>query len=391
MIKYIEDLNIEDKKVIIRCDFNVPIENGKIIDDTRIKEALKTINYCLDKNCSIILMSHLGRIKMEEDKENNSLRPVAERLSKLLNKEVIFIDETHGKKLEKACKDLKNGEILLMENTRFEDLDNKKESNCDDSLSKYWASLGDIFIDDAFGCSHRMAASNVGITKYLESGLGFLMQKEINTLSELNDAKKPFIIILGGKKVSDKIGVIKKLVTKADYILVGGGMAFTFLKAEGFDVGASIVDNKSIDFCKGIIEKYGDKIMLPVDIVVSNEFKNTGNYEIKDITALDFNDIGMDIGPRTVKNFEKIIKKSKTLFWNGPLGVYEFSYFRKSTEDILNYIINNNVKAILGGGDIVACASSLNLKDKVYYASTGGGASLEFLEGKKLPALTKKR
>lgn len=391
MIKNIEDLNIENKKVIIRCDFNVPIENGKIIDDTRIKAALKTINYCLDKNCAVILMSHLGRIKTKEDKKEKTLEPVAERLSSLLNKDVIFIDETHGKKLEKACENLKSGEVLLMENTRFEDLDGKKESNCDEELSKYWASLGDIFIDDAFGCSHRRSASNVGISEHLETGLGFLMQKEIDTLSELNSPKRPFSVILGGKKVEDKIGVIKSLAEKADYILIGGGMAFTFLKAEGFDIGSSVVDNEKLSFCKEIIDKYEDKIILPVDMITVKEFKNTGNYETKDITEFALDDIGVDIGPRTVKNFEKILRKSKTVFWNGPLGVYEFTFFRKATEDILKFIVENNIKTVLGGGDIVGCASLLGLKDKVYFASTGGGASLEYLEGKPLPALEIKK
>lgn len=391
MIKKIEDLNLNNKKVIIRCDFNVPMEDGKIIDDTRIKEAIKTINYALSKNASVILMSHLGRIKTKEDKEKNSLREIAKRLEELLERPVIFIDETHGKKLEEACKNLKNGEVLLMENTRFEDLDGKKESNCDEELSKYWASLGDIFIDDAFGCSHRKAASNVGISKYLETGIGFLMEKEVRVLSELNTPERPYTIILGGKKVSDKIGVIKTLVEKADYILIGGGMAFTFLKAEGFNVGSSVVDNDMLDFCREILDKYEEKIMLPVDIVTVKEFKNTGNYEMKDITQLDLDDIGVDIGKRTVKNFEKVIRKSKTIFWNGPLGVYEFSYFRKATEDTLKYIVKENVKTVLGGGDIVGCASLLGLKDKVYFASTGGGASLEYLEGKALPALNIKK
>lgn len=387
MIKSIKNLDITNKKVIIRCDFNVPVENKSIIDDTRIEAALPTIKYALDKNAKVILMSHMGRIKEEEDKKNNSLECVAKSLSDKLNKNVIFINETRGKKLEEACKNIKEGEIVLMENTRFEDLNNKKESTLDDELAKYWASLGEVFIDDAFGTAHRENTSNCGIAKYLPSGIGLLMEKEINTLNELNSAEKPFTIILGGKKVSDKIGIIKNLVKRADYILIGGGMAFTFLKAEGFNVGSSIVDNDSLDFCKSIMNKYQDKIIIPVDFRVTKEFKNTGNYKIKDITEFELDDIGMDIGERSITNFNKIIRKSKTIFWNGPLGVYEFDNYKAGTEDLLKYLVDNNIKTILGGGDIVAAASNCNLKDKVFHASTGGGSTLEYLEGKKLPGI----
>ena len=270
----IRNLKLENKKVLIRCDFNVPIKNGKIIDDTRIKESLETINYCIENKAKIILFSHLGRVKDENDKKDKTLKPVAKRLSELLNKDVIFINETRGEKLEKAIEKLDCGDILLVENTRFEDIDGKKESKNDKELGKYWASLGDLFINDAFGTVHRSHASNVGIASNLKSAVGFLVEKELNVLSELKCPNKPFIVILGGSKVSDKIGVINNLVKKADYILIGGGMAFTFLLSEGFNVGNSIIDNESIEFCKDILNKYPKKIILPVDINASKEFNN---------------------------------------------------------------------------------------------------------------------
>ena len=386
-MKSIVDLDISNKKVLIRCDFNVPIKDGKIVDDTRIKESLKTINYCIEKNAKIILFSHLGRIKTEDDLKDKTLLPVSKRLSKLLGKKVIFINETRGKKLEDAINKLAPGDVLLVENTRYEDLDGKKESKNDKELGKYWASLGDVFINDAFGTIHRAHASNVGIASNLESGVGFLVEKELNVLSSLKKAEKPFIVVLGGSKVNDKIGVIEKLIKKADYILIGGGMAFTFLQSEGFNIGSSIVDYDSLDFCSNILEKYPRKILLPVDFNVTTEYSNTSKNMIKDIASFEDDDMGLDIGPKTVEIYEKYLKNAKTVLWNGPLGVYEFSKYKKSTENIMKYLIDNKVKTILGGGDIVAAASLFKLKDKVYHASTGGGATLEYLEGKKLPGI----
>lgn len=386
-MKSIVDLDISNKKVLIRCDFNVPIKDGKIVDDTRIKESLKTINYCIEKKAKIILFSHLGRIKTEEDLKDKTLLPVSKRLSKLLGKKVIFINETRGKKLEDAVNKLTPGDVLLVENTRYEDLDGKKESKNDKELGEYWASLGDVFINDAFGTIHRAHASNVGIASNLESGIGFLVEKELNVLSSLKKAEKPFIVVLGGSKVNDKIGVIEKLIKKADYILIGGGMAFTFLQSEGFNIGSSIVDYDSLDFCSNILEKYPKKILLPVDFNVTTEYSNTSKNMIKDIASFEDDDMGLDIGPKTVEIYEKYLKKAKTVLWNGPLGVYEFSKYKKSTENIMKYLIDNKVKTILGGGDIVAAASLFKLKDKVYHASTGGGATLEYLEGKKLPGI----
>ena len=386
-MKTIKDMELENKKVIIRCDFNVPIKEGKIIDDTRIKGALKTIEYCINHKAKVILMSHLGRIKEESDLEKNSLAPVAKRLEELLEKKVIFIEKTRGEELETAINNMKNQDVLLIQNTRYEDLNNKKESSNDEELGKYWASLGDVFINDAFGTIHRAHASNVGIASNLPSAIGFLIEKELNALSSLNDPEHPFIVILGGAKVADKIGVIKNLVTKADKILIGGGMAFTFLKAEGYEIGASLLDQENIEFCSKILKENEGKIILPVDVAVTTEYTNNEKYRTKDINELEYNEMGLDIGPKTVAVFEEHLKDAKVVIWNGPLGVYEFEQYKTNTNQLLEFLTKNNIKTILGGGDIVAAASAANYKNKVYHASTGGGATLEYLEGKKLPGL----
>lgn len=386
-MKTIKDIDVKNKKVIIRCDFNVPIENGRISDDTRIKESLETINYCIENDAKVILLSHLGRVKEEKDLEKNNMKIVAKRLEKLLGKKVTFISETRGKKLDNAVSKLQNKDVLLIQNTRYEDLDGKKESKNDKELGEYWASLGDVFINDAFGTIHREHASNVGIATHLPHAIGFLVEKELNVLSSLNSCEKPFIIILGGGKVADKIGVIKSLIKKADYILIGGGMAFTFLQSEGFEVGNSIVDNDSLDFCKEIINKYGKKIILPIDVLTTTEYKDDSNYNTRLISEIEDDEMGLDIGPDTVELFKNYLKNAKTVLWNGPLGVYEFKNFKQGTTKILKYLTKNNIKTILGGGDIVAAATSSKQKDKIYHASTGGGATLEYLEGKKLPGL----
>lgn len=386
-MKTLKDIDIENKKVIIRCDLNVPIKDHKIIDDNRIKESLKTIKYCLDKNCKIILLSHLGRIKEKSDLEKNSLEPVAKRLSKLLNKDIKFINETHGEKLEQAVSTMKAKDIILVQNTRYEDLNDKKESSNDKELGAYWASLGEVFINDAFGTAHRAHASNVGIANNLPSCVGFLIEKELTALKELENPERPFIVILAGAKVKDKIGVIKNLVKKADKLLIAGGMAFTFLKSEGYEIGSSLLDSENIDFCNEMLNKYPNKIILPVDFAVSTTFTNDEKYRQKDITNIEYNEMGLDIGDNSIKLFETYLKDAKTVLWNGPLGVYEFSKYKKSTDEILKFIVDNNIKAILGGGDIVAAATNANLKDKIYHASTGGGATLEYLEGKTLPGL----
>lgn len=386
-MKTIKDINLENKKVLIRCDFNVPMKEGKIVDDTRITAALPTIQYALNNNAKVILFSHLGRVKEEADLAKNNLAPVAKRLEELLNQSVTFIEETRGEKLENAINNMKEKDVILVQNTRYEDLDGKKESKNDPELGKYWASLGDVFVNDAFGTIHRAHASNVGIASHLDSCIGFLIEKELTALKELDNPEHPFIVVLGGAKVADKIGVIENLVKTADKILIGGGMAFTFLKAEGYEIGNSLLDEENIEFCKNIVKEYPNKIVLPVDVAVTTEYSEKEEYKVKDISDLEYNEMGLDIGPNTESLFENYLKDAKIAVWNGPLGVYEFEKYKQGTNHILQFIVDNNIKVILGGGDIVAAASTSGYKDKVYHASTGGGATLEYLEGKTLPGL----
>ena len=384
-MKTIKDMNIENKTVLIRCDFNVPIKEGKIIDDTRIVSSLQTINYCLEKNAKIILFSHLGRIKEEADLEKNNLAPVALRLSELLNKEVKFISKTRGEELESAVQNMNTQDIILVQNTRYEDLEGKKESKNDEELGKYWASLGDVFINDAFGTIHRAHASNVGIATNLPSAFGFLIEKELSALSTLDNPEHPFVVILGGAKVADKIGVIDNLVQKADKIMIGGGMAFTFLKAKGYETGKSLIDEENLEFCTNVLNNYSEKIVLPIDVAVTTEFTENEEYKVKEITEIAENEMGLDIGPQTLELFEENLTTAKIVVWNGPLGVYEFNKYKVGTDKLLKYIVDNNIKTILGGGDIVAAAA--DYKEQVYHASTGGGATLEYLEGKELPGI----
>jgi len=388
MKKTIRDYDLSGKKVIIRVDFNVPIKDGKITDDNRIKASLETINYAINNNAKVILMSHLGRIKTEEDKIKNTLEPVALRLSELLDKEIIFVDETRGKILEDAISELKPGEILLMENTRFEDLNNKAESSNSEELGKYWASLGDIYINDAFGTSHRSHASNVGIASNLPNGIGFLIEKEIKEIEQtIKNPQRPFTVILGGSKVKDKIGVIENLVNIADYILIGGAMAYTFLKASGIEIGSSLLDEESIDFCKNILKKYSDKIILPIDSVNALEISEEVPPRECFINEIKENEIGLDIGYNTVKLFKQYLQKSKTIIWNGPLGYFEIEAFSNGTKKICEVLKDIDAKKIVGGGDTGAAIIEFGYKDSVSFISTGGGASLEMLEGKKLPGI----
>jgi len=387
IIKTIRDLNIKNKKVIIRVDFNVPMENGEIVDDTRIRAALETINYCIANNSKIILLSHLGRVKEPKDLEKNDLAPVAVRLSELLHKDVLFSEKTQGPELEEMIATMRFKDVILVQNTRYEDLDGKKESSNDPELGAYWASLGDVFINDAFGTIHRAHASNCGIAKHLPSAFGLLVEKELKALGELDDPAHPFVVILGGAKVADKIGVIENIVNKADKILIGGGMAFTFLKAKGLEIGKSLLDEDSIEFCERMLGKHGDKIVLPIDTAVTNEYTNDEQYRIRSTDTIGENEMGLDIGPDTLRLFKEELKDAKVVLWNGPLGVYEFDKYKANTDKLLTYLVENDIKTILGGGDIVAAAAKANLKDKVYHASTGGGATLEYLEGKTLPGI----
>ncbi len=386
MKKSIKDFNLKNKRVIIRVDFNVPIKDEKIIDDNRIKMSLKTINYAIEKGAKVILLSHLGRIKTLEDKNQNSLKIVSNRLSELLGKRVIFIDTTRGEKLDNAVKKLKNGDVLLIENTRFEDLNGNLESNNNDELGKYWASLGDIFINDAFATSHRSHASNVGIASNLESGIGFLVEDELEKIGKtIDNPKRPFAVILGGAKVSDKIGVIKNLVKKADFILIGGGMAYTFLKASGCNIGLSLIDEQSIDFCKQLLNGYKEKIILPVDSIVSKVFNK--DITLKNNNEFDYNDMALDIGNRTINLFKDILKNCNTIIWNGPLGYYEVESYSNGTKEILDFLSKSKKEVIIGGGDTSSAAINFGYKNSFTHISTGGGASLELLEGKILPGI----
>lgn len=386
-MKSIRDFKLAGKKVIIRCDFNVPMKDGKIVDDTRIVESLATIKYARDHHAKIILLSHLGRVKEEQDLAKNTLRPVYHRLKELLDQEVLFSPKTRGSELEKMVDNLKEKEILLIENTRYEDLVGKKESGNDKALGAYWASLGDLFINDAFGTAHRSHASNVGIASYLPSGIGFLMEKELQVLSSLEKPDHPFVVILGGAKVKDKIKVIEHLATKADYILIGGGMAFTFLKALNIKIGKSLLDEEHISFCKKMLEQYKEKFVLPIDVVTSKELSDTSEKRLVEVEEIKEDEMGLDIGEATVRLFEEKLKIAKTIVWNGPLGAYEVPDYSKGTEAILKYLSKKDANIVLGGGDIVAASHQLGYKDKVGHASTGGGATLEYLEGKDLPGI----
>ncbi len=387
MKKTIKDYDLHGKRVIIRCDFNVPMKDGKITDDTRIQAALPTIEYAINESAKVILMSHLGRVKEEKDLVKNDLFPVAQRLSNLLNQKVLFCKATSGSELKDAVDGLKDGEVLLMQNTRYEDLNGKKESSNDPELGAFWASLGDIYINDAFGTAHRAHASNVGIASHLPNGIGFLIEKELNHLESLKNPERPYVIIMGGAKVSDKIKVIENLAPIADKIMIGGGMAFTFLKAKGIDIGKSLLEEDSLEFCQKMIATYGDKLVLPVDVNVTTEFSEETPHHICKVSEIGADEMAMDIGPETIAMMKEVLANAKTVFWNGPLGVYEMKEYQKGTNELLNAVANSSIHSVLGGGDIVAAASELGFKDKVSHASTGGGATLEFLEGKELPGI----
>ena len=386
--KTVEDLDLKGKKVLVRVDFNVPLKDGVITNDNRIVAAAPTIEYIIKNGGKAILLSHLGRVKTEEDKAGKSLAPVAKRLSEVLGQEVTFVPATRGAELEAAIDNMKDGDVLLMENTRFEDVDGKKESKNDPELGKYWASLGDVFVNDAFGTAHRAHASNVGIASNIPSAAGYLMKKEIDFIGgAVDNPKHPMVAILGGAKVSDKIGVIENLIPKADKILIGGGMTYTFYAAKGIEIGSSLVEEDKIDLAKELIEKAGDKLVLPVDSITAKEFSNDVPTEWHewDVPA---GQMGLDIGPETIALYAQILADAKTVIWNGPMGVFEMSNFNRGTIGVCAAIANlEDATTIIGGGDSAAAAISLGFADKFSHISTGGGASLEYLEGKELPGL----
>ena len=391
MKKTIRDYDLEGKKVIIRVDFNVPIKEGIIKDDNRIVESLRTINYAIEHGAKVILMSHLGRVKEEADLAKNNLEPVSKRLAELINKEVVFVNSTRGEELETAINNLQNGDVLLMQNTRYEDLDGKKESKNDPELGAYWASLGEIYINDAFGTAHRAHASNVGIASILPNGVGFLIEEELNAFDKVtNNPVRPYTVVLGGSKVSDKIEVIQHLVETADNILIGGGMMYTFLKAQGYEIGKSLLEEDFIDFCKEMLEKYPNKIILPVDCICGKELSNDTNVRACKIDDIHEDEMGLDLSMLTFGLFSQYVNESKTIVWNGPVGAFEYEKFADGTKalcEALSNLTKEGVTTIIGGGDTAAAAIQFGYKNSFTHISTGGGASLELLAGKELPGI----
>ena len=388
----VKDVELKGKKVLVRVDFNVPLKDGVITNDNRITAALPTIKYILEQGGRAILFSHLGRVKEEADKEGKSLAPVAADLAAKLGQEVAFIaGATRGAELEAAINSLEDGQVLLVENTRFEDVDGKKESKNDEELGKYWASLGDgIFVNDAFGTAHRAHASNVGISANVEKAVaGFLLENEIAYIQEaVETPERPFVAILGGSKVSDKIGVIENLLEKADKVIIGGGMTYTFYKAQGIEIGNSLVEEDKLDVAKALLEKANGKLILPVDSKEANAF--AGYTEVRDTEgeAVSEGFLGLDIGPKSIAKFDEALTGAKTVVWNGPMGVFENPDFQAGTIGVMDAIVKQpGVKSIIGGGDSAAAAINLGRADKFSWISTGGGASMELLEGKVLPGL----
>lgn len=389
--KTVKDLNVEGKKVLVRVDFNVPLSkdgNHTISDDTRIKAALPTIDYLLENNAKVILMSHLGRPKGEANPEF-SLKPVAEWLENHYGEKFHFLpsDVVVDEKVKEEVKKLENGNLALLENTRYV----KGETKNDPEFAKELSSLADLFVNDAFGTSHRAHASNVGVANNLESAVGFLIQKEIEIMGKaLENPEKPFVSILGGAKVSDKIGVIENLISKVDYILIGGGMAYTFLKAQGKEIGKSLLEEDKMDLSLELIKKAeanNVKILLPKDVVIADEIKEDAETEIVDIDNIPTDKEALDIGPKTAKEYADIIKKAKTVVWNGPMGVFEVKVFANGTNEVAKALADSSATTIVGGGDSALAIEEAGYKDKITHVSTGGGASLEFLEGKTLPGI----
>ena len=388
----VKDVDLKGKKVLVRVDFNVPVKDGVITNDNRITAALPTIKYILEQGGRAILFSHLGRVKEEADKAGKSLAPVAADLAAKLGQDVTFLPGvTRGAELEAAINALEDGQVLLVENTRYEDVDGKKESKNDPELGKYWASLGDgIFVNDAFGTAHRAHASNVGISANVEKAVaGFLLENEIAYIQEAVEApERPFVAILGGSKVSDKIGVIENLLEKADKVLIGGGMTYTFYKAQGIEIGNSLVEEDKLDVAKALLEKANGKLILPVDSKEANAFADYTEVKDTEGEAVDPGFLGLDIGPKSIAEFDKALTGAKTVVWNGPMGVFENPDFQAGTIGVMDAIVKQpGVKSIIGGGDSAAAAINLGRADKFSWISTGGGASMELLEGKVLPGL----
>lgn len=381
--KTIRDLDVVGKKVLVRVDFNVPLKDGRVSDDTRIRAALPTLEYLLEHKAKLILCSHLGRPKGIRQPEL-SLKPVATHLSKLMGTPVAFSDDCIGPEAEQAASKLKSGDILLLENTRF----HPEEKKNDPGMAKQLAGLADVYVNDAFGSAHRAHASTEGVAKFLPSVAGFLLEKEIKYLGEaIADPKRPFVAILGGAKISDKIGVIKNLLTKADTVLVGGGMANTFLKAEGYPVGDSLVEEDALDTAKTTLAQASSKLRLPVDVVIADAFDAEAAHKIMPSGPIPDGWRILDIGPETVSHYAKVIKESGTVVWNGPMGVFEFPAFAIGTTGIAQAVADSGALTIIGGGESAAAVKKAGVADRITHISTGGGASLEMLEGKTLPGV----
>ena len=381
--KMVKDIEVTDKRVLVRVDFNVPIKDGEVTDDSRIRASLPTLNYLLDQGASLILCSHLGRPKGQV-KPEFSLRPVVKPLSDLLGKPVIFAEDCIGPVAEKSAHALKPGQVLLLENTRF----HQGETQNDPEMAKQMAGLAQVFVDDAFGSAHRAHASTEGVTHYLPSVAGFLMEKEIRYLGQaIADPEHPFVAILGGAKVSDKIGVIRNLLKNADQILIGGGMANTFFKAQGYPVGDSLVEDDSLETAREILKEGGSHLRLPVDVVIGDKFDEDAEKKIMSMGPVPDGWRILDIGPETVKSFGKVISEAGTVVWNGPMGVFEFPKFAEGTYELAKSVASSKATSIIGGGDSVAAVKRAGVAGKITHISTGGGASLEMLEGKVLPGL----
>ena len=387
--KIVRDVQVKNKTVLMRVDFNVPMQDGVITDDNRIVQALPTIKDVLSRDGKLVLFSHLGRVKTEADKAGKSLAPIADKLAEYLGQQVTFVPFTRGPELEAEIQALQPGEVLMFENTRFEDVDGKKESGNDPELGKYWASLGDVFVNDAFGTAHRSHASNVGVATYAEeSAAGFLLEKEIKFIGgAVDEPARPFIAILGGAKVGSKIGVITNLLEKADKILIVGGMSYNFLKVQGYEIGTSLCEDDKLDLTKEILEKAAGKLELPLDIVVTKEFAADAESRVAEYNDIKADEMGLDIGPKTLAKYSELLKDAKTVVWNGPAGVFEFDKFAKGTNGICEVLAGVDAITIIGGGDSAAAAIKLGYADKFTHISTGGGASLEYLEGKTLPGV----
>ena len=387
--KTLEDLQVQGKRVLVRCDFNVPMDdNRNITDDRRIRSSLPTIKYLIENKAKVILMSHLGRPKGEANPKF-SLEPVSKRLSELLNTDVVFAqdDKVVSENVQEIVSKMADGDVVLLENTRFRREEEKNEEN----FAKELASLGDLYINDAFGTSHRAHTSNVGLSNQLPSAVGYLVEKEISVMGKaLDNPERPFVAILGGAKVSDKIGVIENLLNKVDSILIGGGMAYTFLKAQGYEIGNSILEEDKVDLANDLLRKAEDKnvkLLLPVDVIVAKEFNNDTEFKTVNIESIPEDMMGMDIGEETINLFSKEIKDAKTVVWNGPMGVFEMENFKKGTDAIAKAMAESNSITIVGGGDSASAVEKAGYADKMTHISTGGGASLEFLEGKTLPGI----